>query len=315
MTTAVAPPYHLPEQKEQTLQRARRISLVSIFAILTIMAAIGLTMGTSEAMKAMWIEDSLSLVPDIAFLVGVHFRNKSPDEEFPYGYRRAVLIAFLAGAVTLFGFGVYILGDSVAKFLASERPSIPSATIFGHRVWMGWVMLAAMAYSVIPPVILGNMKHPLARELYDKALETSATLDKGDWLSGLAGIAGILGIACGLWWADSAAAAFISIEIIRDGWEDLRNSISQLMNKRPTDIEGKEHDPTPDELQHALARLEWVADAQVRLREDGDVLTGEAFVVPRDERDLLRHLEEAKHVAETFEWRLHDINIVPVRRL
>ena len=315
MTTAVAPPYHLPAQKEQSLERARRIAWISIFAILTIMTAIGLTMGTSAAMKAMWIEDSLSLVPNAAFLVGVHFRNKSPDEKFPYGYRRAVLIAFLAGAVTLFGFGVYLLGDSVAKFLASERPSIPSGTVFGHRVWMGWVMLAAVVYGVIPPVILGKMKQPLARELYDKALETSATLDKGDWLSGVAGIAGILGIAYGLWWADSAAAALISIEIIRDGWEDLRNSIAQLMNKRPTDIEGKEPDPTSDELQHALADLDWVADARVRLREDGDVLTGEAFVVPRDERDLLGHLEEAKRVADTFEWRLHDINIVPVRRL
>ena len=38
-----------------------------------------------------WIEDLLSLVPSIAFLTGAHFRSRSPDEEFPYGYRRAVL--------------------------------------------------------------------------------------------------------------------------------------------------------------------------------------------------------------------------------
>jgi divalent metal cation (Fe/Co/Zn/Cd) transporter len=149
-------------------------------------------------------------------------------------------------------------------------------------VWMGWVMVAALIYSVIPPVVLGRMKRPLARELHDKALKTSAMLDKGDWLSGIAGVLGN-----GLWWADSAAAAFISIEIVKDGFGELSNSIAQLMNKRPSDVESKEPDPIVDELQDAFRRLDWVADVRVRLREDGDVVTGEAFVAPRDERDLL----------------------------
>ena len=127
------------------------------------MVVIALTMGTSAAMKAIWVEDALSLVPSIAFLVGAHYRNKKPDERFPYGYRRAVLIGFLAGAVTLFGFGVYLFGDAVVKLLTAERPSIPSATIFGKRVWMGWVMIVALVYSVIPPFVLGRMKQPLAR--------------------------------------------------------------------------------------------------------------------------------------------------------
>ena len=87
------------------------------------------------------------------------------------------------------------------------------------------------------------------------------------------------------------------------------------MNKRPSDVENKEPDPIVDELQEALRRLDWVADVRVRLREDGDVVTGEAFVAPRDERDLLRKLEEATQVANGFEWRLHDVNVVPVRRL
>jgi hypothetical protein len=58
-----------------------------------------------------------------------------------------------------------------------------------------------------------------------------------------------------------------------------------------------------------------VADARVRLREDGDVLTGEVFVAPRDDRDLLRRLEEATKVANGFEWRLHDVNVVAVRQV
>jgi hypothetical protein len=52
-----------------------------------------------------------------------------------------------------------------------------------------------------------------------------------------------------------------------------------------------------------------------RLREDGDTLTGEAFVVPRDERDLLKRLRQASEAAHALDWRLHDIQIVPVSSL
>jgi divalent metal cation (Fe/Co/Zn/Cd) transporter len=174
-------------------------------------------------------------------------------------------------------------------------------------------MIAALTYSIFPPFIFGRMKLPLAEELYDKTLHVSADLDKGDWLSGIAGVLGILGIAYGYWWADGAAAAFLSIEIIRDGYSSLKNSVAQLMNKTPSNVDSKEKDPVVDKLQHELEQLAWVERARVRLREDGDVLTGEAFVQPRDERDLLDRLKQAQDLANSVDWRLHDVSIVAVR--
>ena len=307
--------FELPPDKQSALERARRIELCSIFLLLTIIVVLAFTMGSSQAMKAMWIEDTVSLIPFTAFLVGVHFRRRPPDASFPYGYRRAVLIAFLAGSVTLLGFGLYLFGESVYKLLAAEHPTVQTLELFGRRVWLGWLMVGALLYSVIPPFVLGRMKEPLARELHDKALHASATINKGDWLAGLAGILGIFGIAYGYWWADSAAAAFISLEIVRDGYSNLRNSVAQLMNKRPTDVESKEDDPVVGEAEKALARLEWVRAARVRLREDGDTLTGEAFVVPRDERDMLARLKQASDVVHEVDWRLHDIQVVPYEAL
>lgn len=305
--------FRLPPDKQQMLRRAQRIEQLTIFFLITIVVVVGLTMGSSQTMKAMWVEDTLSLIPSGAFLIGVYYRKKSPDEQFPYGYRRAVLIAFLAGSVALFGFGLYILGDSIYKLSVAEHPTIQTVELFGRRVWLGWLMVAALGYSVIPPFILGRMKYPLAEELHDKALHTSATINKGDWLAGLAGIAGIVGIAYGFWWADAVAAAFISFEIVKDGFSALRNAVAQLMNKRPTDVENKEDDPVTDKVREELERLDWVKQARVRLREDGDTLTGEAFVVPRDEHALLDKLKQAEEAAHAPDWRLHDINIVPVR--
>src|SRR5437764_9192909 len=102
-------------------------------------------------MKAMWFEDTLSLVPSCCFLVGARFRKKAPDEAYPYGYRRAVLVGFLCGAVALFGFGLFLLGDSLMKLIKAEHPTIQTIELFGKQIWLGWLMVATLVYSVIPP--------------------------------------------------------------------------------------------------------------------------------------------------------------------
>ncbi|HEY0458444.1 MAG TPA: cation diffusion facilitator family transporter [Pyrinomonadaceae bacterium] len=307
--------YNLPDDKADALERARRLEYWSLFFLFTIIVALGLTMGASQAMKAMWAEDFLSLVPTSAVLIGIHFRRKKPDAQFPYGYRRAVQICFLAGAIALFGFGVYILIDSILKLIMAHHPTIQTIELFGTRVWLGWLMIGALVYSIFPPLILGRMKLPLAAELHDKTLQTDATIDKGDWLAGLAGIAGILGIAYGFWWADAVAGGIISVEIVKDGYGALKNSVQQLMNMRPTDVENKEKDPIFDKVQAEIENLEWVKDARIRLREDGDVIAGEAFVVPTDERDLMEKLGQAGERVKALDWRIYDFNIVPVSSL
>jgi cation diffusion facilitator family transporter len=307
--------FQLPPEKEKIFSRAKRLAWISIFFMFTIIAVIGLTMGSSEAMKAVWIEDVISLVPPVAFLIGARFRGRNPTDEYPYGYRRAALVAYLASAVALLSFGLYIFGEAVLTLATAEHPTIASVGLFGTRVWLGWLMIAALIYSVIPPLILGRMKLPLARELHEKALQTDAELNKGDWLTGIAGVLGILGIAFGYWWADATAAGIISIEILKDGVSNLRNSLGQLMNKRPSDVASKEKDPVVDEVENALLRLHWVAAVRVRLREDSDVISGEVFVVPRDESKLIDKIEEATRVACAVDWRLYDISVVAVRSL
>ena len=59
----------LPEAQRQTLRRAQRLQVLWIFVLLSIIAAIYLSAGNSQAMKTAWIEDTLSLIPPIAFLL------------------------------------------------------------------------------------------------------------------------------------------------------------------------------------------------------------------------------------------------------
>ena len=273
---------HLPEEQHKLVSDAWRDEILSILFLITIIIALGLTMGSSQAMKALWLEDLLSIVPSTAVLIGIKSRSWQPDETFNYGYRRAVQIGFLAGSVALFGLGAFIFGDSVYKLMSAEHPSIGTVEIFGSQIWLGWLMIAALIYSCIPPAILGYLKRDVATKLHDKSLYISGTVDKGDWLSGAAGVVGILGIALGYWWTDALAGAFISYEIIKDGWEGLKNSTLQLMDMRPTDVTEKEPDPVIEKVEHTVNTLPWVLEASIRLREEGDVIMEGAIDVENE---------------------------------
>ena len=120
-------PYRMPDDKQKAMNRAKRLAWITIVFMLSIVAVIGLTMGSSEAMKAVWIEDILSLIPPVAFLVGTRYFDRPPDDQFPYGYRRAVMIAFITAAVALLGFGLYILIDAVSTLVLVEPPTIQTA--------------------------------------------------------------------------------------------------------------------------------------------------------------------------------------------
>jgi cation diffusion facilitator family transporter len=302
----VRPEFDLPEELAPVQKRARRLEWTTIFFMATIVVVIYLAMGGSQAMKAAWIEDLLSFVPPTAFLVSARWKDRPATQEFPYGYHRSVSIAFLAGAVALTIFGVFILLDSVLGLVRQEHPSIGTAVLFGHQVWAGWIMIAALAYSAVPPLVLGRLKQQPARTLHDKTLKADADMNRADWLTAGAGIVGILGIGMGLWWADAAAAGVISVDIVKDGVTNLKRVVSDLMDQAPTTVEGERSD-TPERLRAALEDLAWVHVADIRLREEGHIFAGEAFLVVTSTHDLPAKLEEARGAANAVDWRVRDI--------
>lgn len=297
----------LPPDKEAIHARAVRLEWVTIVYLISAVFFIYLTLGASQAMKAVWFEDLLSLVPPIAFLIASRVRRRQPTDDFPYGYHRAVGISYLTSSLALLGMGLFILYDSVTKLIAFEHPPIGVVQPWGDPIWLGWFMLPALVWSGLPAAILGRMKLPLANELHDKVLYADAEMNKADWMTAGAGILGVLGIALGLWWADGAAASFISFEIARDGWRNLRRAVSDLMDARPKLVDGSARDPLTTRVRNALLELPWVDDAQVRLRDEGHVFFGEATIVPSDGRDALSRMQEARDLIESLSWKLHDV--------
>ncbi len=306
----------LPPEQVDALRRAVRLEWVTIAVMTVIIVMVFLVAGQSQAMKAAWIEDGLSFLPPIAFLVATKFIRRLPNVRRPYGYHRAVGVAHLVAATALLAMGSYIIIESAMGLISREHPPIGLVVLFGSAIWAGWLMVAVMTVAAIPPIILGRIKLKIAAQLHDKVLYADAQMNKADWMTSLATVVGVLGIGIGLWWADAAAAIVIALSIVSDGWKNLRDSVRDLMDARATQYDGVDPDPLNEHVTAALRKIDWVANADCRIRDQGHVLHIEAFVVPKSpEEPSLAQLKHARERCVEISWRIQDLVLVPVEEL
>mgnify|MGYP000202225332 CR=1 FL=1 len=297
----------VPEEIEKKLNRAARLEWWSLFWLATIIAVMYFAMGSSQAMKTAWIEDTLSVLPPVLFLIARRFENKVPTRAYPFGFHRVGSLAFFLAATTLSAMGAFLIYEAAHTLIMTEHPTIGNITLFGRDVWLGWVMIAALAYSVIPPVILGRMKKPLAEATMDKVLYTDADMNAADWKTGLAGIAGIIGIALGFWWADALAAGIIAVDILRDGLRNMRISVAELLDGAPRELSSTDIHPIVTQLSRAVEQQ--YPGGFVEVRETGRFVSANV-ILPDEDAPELETLDVAAHQS----WRILPIAISRKRR-
>lgn len=297
----------LPAEIAADLGRARRLEWWTLAWMASVVAAMALVMGASQAMRSALIEDMLSLVPAIVYLVATRFEGKPPTRAFPFGYQRVHSLGFLISAVTLTAVGGLLLFEAATTLIHQEHVTIPPVSVFGQDIWLGWLMIAVLVYSVIPPVLLGSKKLPLAKRLQDKVLHTDAMMQKADWMTGLAGIAGIIGLGLGFWWADAVAAAVISASILKDGIDALRSSTAELVDGAPRALESNAIADDARALRQALEHR--FPGAEVRLRETGRFIHAQISGV---EAPAKVHLADMWPGDPKQAWRLAQLSFVPV---
>jgi len=295
-----------PKVIEHDIRAARRLEWWNIGWSISIVIVMGLAMGSSQAMKTAWIEDTLGLVPPIVFLLATRYEERAADRRFHYGYDRVNSLGFLVAAVALGGVGLFLLRDSIVALWNAEHVTIGSIRLFGHDVWLGWFMLAAQAYATIPPLIIGRKELPLAERLRDKLLHTDALMNKANWQTGVAGIFGVAGLGFGLWWADPLAAIAISLSIIWDAWNALRIATAELVDGMPRELGGSGASTEAEILGKAL-RQRFPDAKDVLLRETGRYIRAEVVgAIPPEDFSL-----DSLGLDGCENWRIDSISFRP----
>lgn len=305
----------LPEKQRELLHQAVRLEWITLGVLAVTITLVGIVSGQSQAMKAAWYEDLLSLLPPIAFLVATRVIRQNPDARHPFGHHRAIGVGHVVAGSALLAMGSFLLIGSAMGLIKHQKPPIGTVVLFGHSVWLGWLMVAVMALSVVGPVILGRMKLKLAQPLQDKVLYADADMNKADWMTGLATIVGVLGVGAGLWWMDAVAAIAVSFSIVYDGVSNLRTAVRDLTDARPTDLDGNTH-PVLAKAVDAAQRTGWVEDAAARFRDLGHVLHAEVFVVPRPGHEVgVDALRAVRQAIEKVDYQLDDVVVTAVAEI
>lgn len=295
-----------PPEIAKDFRHAIRLEWWTLVWMSTVIAAMWLTMGGSKAMQSALIEDVLSLVPALTFLLAARFENREPTAKFPFGFYRVNSLAFLVSAVALGLVGAFLIYESATTLLAQEHPTLAPVEMFGYQLWSGWPMIAALVYSIVPPVIIGRMKEPVAKRLHDKVLHTDALMQKADWQTGVAGILGITGIYFGYWWADSAAALFIAASVMKDALTNIRIASAELLDGAPRALDRADIAADAQRL-HARLSARW-PEGEVRLRESGRYIVAAVDGVGPDSAEV-PPLETL--MGEDDGWRLSRLGLAP----
>lgn len=296
----------LPPRLKEVARRAERLEYWSIFWTVTVIAVMGAAMGSSQTMKTAWIEDCLSLIPPAVFLIASRVERLPPSARFPFGFARAPGLAFAIAAAALAALGATLLIDAIIGLLSQEHATVAAVHLFGHEIWLGWIMVAAQVYSIIVPIVLGRLKLPLAKALNDKTLFTDAMTQKANWMTGVAGIGGVIGIGLGYWWADALAAGLISLDILNDGIRALRSASAELVDGAPRALDSCEVSGDARALHAALDAH--FPGAEIHLRETGRVISAQVVgAVPPD-----KQVRPADYWPgdPADAWRLHRISFV-----
>jgi divalent metal cation (Fe/Co/Zn/Cd) transporter len=305
----------LPDEQERAMSKAIRLEWITIGYMITALVAVYFALGSSQAMKAAWLEDMLSLVPPAAFLIATRYRDRRPTEEMSFGYHRAISVAYLAGSIAIVALGLFILIDSSHKLIVAEHPAIGLVELWDWHFWQGWLMLAVLLYTGVPPVILGLMKKPLAEKLHDKVLVADAEMNRADWMTASAAGVGVIGIGFGIWWLDSAAAIVIAVDVLRDGARYTGRAVLNLMDSRPRTYDESKPHPLKLQIEQALVEMDWVREAVVRMREMGQVFHVDVLAVPASDDGLPDRVEETIERLRGLDWKAHDVTVTVVRSI
>ena len=302
----------LPPQQQQALRQAQRLEWITLVARASVLVALGLA-AESQAVRALWLKNVLACGPPIAFLVATRLEQRRFDPRFPFGLYRVNMAAHLINALLLLAIGGYLLFSAGRHLHQGAAPELGWMHWGDTPIWSGWLMMTALAYSGVVPMLLGHPRRRLALRLHDKALLADSAVGRAEWQCAIAAIAGLLGVHAGLWWADYVAAGLIALLILRYGARNFSEALRGLIDEKPRRLDGR-FDPLPDRITELLNNLDWVASADVRMREEGRLLSGRARVrvTAQAQPPTPEMLQQTLDSIHALDWRLHDFALTPV---
>ena len=218
----------LPHPARKELYRqAIGASIVGIAINVALGAAklIGGLLGGSFALISDAVNSIGDVITSVVVLFALHFAQRPPDAEHPYGHTRAEAIAATNVAVLVILSALGIGWEAIRRIgLTHEAPP----------AWTLWIA----GGSALVKEWLYRYKVSVAKRTGSAALIANAWDHRSDALCSLAVLAGLMAVRFGgerFLWADEGAALVVVGAIVWTGVKLFRNSASELMDVQADD--------------------------------------------------------------------------------
>jgi len=206
--------------REVIISRASMIGIGVNLLLAGVKAVIGL-LSHSIAILLDALNNLSDALSSVITILGMRFATKAPDKKHPLGYGRSeYLSALLISFIVLYA-GISSLIESIKKILHPEKPEY---TVLS---------LAILALAVLAKIGLGTYMKNTGKAVNSASLQASGADAMNDAVISASVIACALlylftGISLEAW-----AGAVISIIIIRSGYELVRDTLDDILGKRP----------------------------------------------------------------------------------
>ncbi|DAB29981.1 MAG TPA: cation transporter [Sulfurimonas sp. UBA12504] len=173
------------------------------------------------------LSDALHNFSDVVALVIAWWANKLSGKqnslEKTFGYKRAEILATLFNASTLMGIGVYLIFESIERFV---HPQIISSNIVIYLAILG-IVFNAVSVLLIKDDVHDNMNIKAAYlHLLTDVMTSVAVL-----------IGGIAMMVYEIFWIDSVITVMIALYLIKSSFGLIMQSSAILMQFAPKDID------------------------------------------------------------------------------
>ncbi|MHB9103154.1 MAG: cation diffusion facilitator family transporter [Sulfuricella sp.] len=202
-------------------QAAQKVTWISVAVnvVLTVLQIVVGLFGKSQALVADGLHSLSDLLCDFLVLFANRHGARDADEEHPYGHARIETATTLA-------LGLILLGVGGALFWgAAMRLQDPAALQKVHVATL-WIAILTLAGK---EALFRYMLH-VARKLRSQMLEANAWHARSDAASSLVVVAGIAGNLLGFTSMDILAAVLVAVMIMRMGWKQASQAISELID-------------------------------------------------------------------------------------
>ncbi len=202
-------------------QAAQKVTWISVAVnvVLTVLQIVVGLFGKSQALVADGLHSLSDLLCDFLVLFANRHGARDADEEHPYGHARIETATTLA-------LGLILLGVGGALFWgAAMRLQDPAALQKVHVATL-WIAILTLAGK---EALFRYMLH-VARKLRSQMLEANAWHARSDAASSLVVVAGIGGNLLGFTSMDILAAVLVAVMIMRMGWKQASQAISELID-------------------------------------------------------------------------------------